>query len=231
MLEALLQIPAGAAAGGGSGLNGNPTTLIAGDSNAGFYGETAGSQLITGTALASAIGLGAGSDINSTGGWLKFSWKGKPLYIAKMPFRDSCPWQYIYQCGAVYGDDTVGTYPSGFNRVQDARVTINGVVHRVRLMHMALTATSPHGVRPVAGTEANDLWLAIKANAGGLASYTDAQVGQPTGSYYFSGIESMTGTTTMCLLMNNALQLSNDSKTQGNVNGVHFLWRPVLEPI
>lgn len=109
-------------------------TLVAGTENEGFYGSIPSSNFITGDALASAIGLSAGSSQHPNVDWLKFTLSGKVVYVPKLPFRYNLSWEDIYQAGAVYGTDDIGLYPSGTDRLQDAKVTINGYNYRVRLI-------------------------------------------------------------------------------------------------
>lgn len=97
--------------------------LIAGDRNAGFYGfvqpegfgkisaNPDGSQDFNGVNLAVAVGLTGGSPINDNTAWMKFSWKGKVLFVPVKPLRHSATWDQIYNAGAVYGDDTIGVLP------------------------------------------------------------------------------------------------------------------------
>lgn len=105
-----------------SGSPGN-NFLIAGDRNAGFYGfvqpkefgkiasNPEESQEFNGVNLALALGLTNGNAINSDSAWMKFSWKGKVLFVPVKPLRHSITWEAIYNAGAVYGDDTIGTLP------------------------------------------------------------------------------------------------------------------------
>ncbi len=81
-----------------------PEQLIAGTTEAGFYGEVDGpTDLLTYGDLSSAIGLSAGNLINdSQSKWLKFSYLGEILYVAKTPARDSVSWNHINAAGAVY---------------------------------------------------------------------------------------------------------------------------------
>ena len=111
-----------------------PNDLVGGDAQWGFYGEVVSNDFIAGDALASAIGLSAGTSYNSNTEWLKFNSGGKVVLIPKKPLRYDLSWEHIYQVGAVYGDDTVGSNPSGGNRIQDAVVTIDGFDYRVTLM-------------------------------------------------------------------------------------------------
>lgn len=111
-----------------------PSAIAYGDSTMGFFGEVASSDFISGSALASAIGLTAGTLINDTTAWLKFSLNGEVLFVPKSDIRQAATWQDIYQAGAVYGDNTVGTYPSGSNRLQNASVTIQEKQFKVKML-------------------------------------------------------------------------------------------------
>jgi hypothetical protein len=105
-----------------------PTTLIAGDMQAGFFGEVSASELISGDALASLVGISQGTSQNSTAGWLKFAWQGKILFVAKKAFRGSMKWDYINSANAVYGDKTV---------------EIGGLTYKVRLLRGANIGFNP----------------------------------------------------------------------------------------
>ncbi len=96
--------------------------LISGTRKTGFFGEVPASELITGDALALEVGISNGASQNSTAGWLKFSYKGKILFVAKRPLRHSISWNMINTAKCVYGD-------SG-----DKTVTIGGLTYKVRLM-------------------------------------------------------------------------------------------------
>lgn len=122
-----------------------PQSLMGGDAQWGFYGEVASADFISGDALATAVGLSAGTSQNSTSDWLKFNANGRIVLIPKLTFRNTVSWENIYQAGAVYGDDTNGLYPAGTARLQDAVVTIDGFDYRVRLLRGASTD-------PISGT-------------------------------------------------------------------------------
>lgn len=93
-----------------SSLPGNKT-LIAGDNNAGFLGFVTGAELITGSGIAAAIGLSAGTLINSDTPWIKYIWKGKICFYPLKPIRHSATWDDIYNAGAVYGTGDEGLFP------------------------------------------------------------------------------------------------------------------------
>ncbi len=84
-----------------------------------FIREVPASEFITGAALASQIGLTAGTSQHSDAGWLHFELDGKTLYVAKKPYRHSASWDQINARGAVFGTKTV---------------VINGKTYKVRLL-------------------------------------------------------------------------------------------------
>lgn len=80
-----------------------PKKLIKGNAEAGFFGETSVSDLITGDALSSAVGMSVGTSQFSNENWLKFSYKGNIQFIAKKPIRSYVVWGHINNVGCVYG--------------------------------------------------------------------------------------------------------------------------------
>jgi hypothetical protein len=127
--------------------------LIAGNMEAGFYGEVPASEFVTGNALATAIGLTAGTAINSTQPWLKFALNGKTLYVAKKHFRHKISWDNINAVGAVYGTKTVA---------------IGGQTYKVRLLKTSLIdpMSDPFDWAEVIGSEWNKLMHPIHVKAG-----------------------------------------------------------------
>jgi len=128
-----------------------PATLIAGDMQAGFFGEVSASELISGDALASFVGISQGTSQNSTAGWLKFAWQGKILFVAKKTFRNSISWDHINGANAVYGGKTV---------------EIDGLSYKIRLLKGA--NNDPAGAYDGAichGSEWNRLMLPIHQEA------------------------------------------------------------------
>ena len=84
-----------------------------------FLGEQPVTGFINGTALASEIGLTAGTAQFPNEPWLHFELDGKTLYVAKKPYRHSASWDQINARGAVFGTKTV---------------VINGKTYKVRLL-------------------------------------------------------------------------------------------------
>lgn len=225
MLEALLFTKKAATVSTGIG-DGNDglSTLIAGTAAAGYYGVASSQSMVDGDTLASVIGLTAGTPVDGTVGWLKFSYNSKILYIAKKPFRSGCSWTNIYQCGAVYGDDTNGKFPVGTARLQDARIVIGAVTYRVRLMRGMVSDPST-----AAGRENTQLFANIQANSTARwATFTAPDLSNNPATYSWWIAESLSTNTAKRLFMqynvppNNVFQ--DDPTTL-------YAWRPVLEPI
>lgn len=85
--------------------------LIAGTKSAGFLGFVKASDFITGSALATAIGMTAGGLQNDTTPWIKFILNGKINFAPLKTIRYSITHDDIYKCGCVYGCDDEGTLP------------------------------------------------------------------------------------------------------------------------
>lgn len=110
--------------------------IIAGDKDAGFYGfvqpeefgeivgNTDGKTAMAGDNLALAIGLAQGTPINNNTPWMKFSSKGKVLFVPVKPLRHSASWDAIYNQGAVFGDDSDNKSAPGSR--SGTKLSING---------------------------------------------------------------------------------------------------------
>lgn len=128
-----------------------PATLIAGTMQAGFFGEVSASELISGTDLASLVGISQGTSQHSTAGWLKFAWQGKILFVAKKAFRNSISWDHINSANAVYGDKSV---------------VIDGLSYKIRLLKGANKDPAGTYCREIChGSEWNRLMLPIHQEA------------------------------------------------------------------
>lgn len=82
-------------------------TLLAGNMDAGWFGEVPSSDFITGDELAKVVGLTAGVSQYSDEPWLKFAYKKEVCLVAKKPFRHSISWNDINTVNAVYGDRVI----------------------------------------------------------------------------------------------------------------------------
>jgi hypothetical protein len=205
--------------------------VIKGDLTMGYYGVVEASKFITGDALASQIGLTAGTAQHSDAGWVKFAYYGKTLYVAKKPFRHSISWQMIYQAGAVYGDDTNGYIGSGSSKIQNARVTIGDKQYRVRLMYGS--AANPAANNSI-GRELKDLFVKIMAIKNGeWDSITDSDLGfsvDTLGPGNFNWLVEMPSGSPDFRMTFTKNPSTVSSQGASNANS-YIGWRPVLELI
>lgn len=163
-----------------------PTALIGSNATAGFYGEVASADFISGSALASSIGLTVGVARNDGTPWLKFFIDDKIVFIPKLPIRYALSWQDLYLAGAVYGSDTFGRYPISTNTLQNKRVTIGGYQFRVRLMRGANSDPAPFpntGAINDPGFGAGSEWNRLMYNITDSPANKASQVG-PNWAHY-----------------------------------------------
>ena len=148
-------------------------SLIGGDIQAGYFGTVAFDDFVvdgysppSGEALASAIGLTAGTAYNQDENcWLQFAWNGGIVMVPQKPLRYGISWDQIDAEDAVYGGTGAPV------------VTINSADYKVRLMRV--TAQDP--IQPnteyteVLGpsNEWNRLMYPIHENVGGTWAYPE----------------------------------------------------------
>lgn len=229
-------------------LTGSPGSpfLIAGDMQEGFFGEVPSSELITGDALASQVGISQGNSQHSAAGWLKFAWKGKILFIAKKPIRNSISWDAINTAKCVYGDS------------EDKTVEIGGLTYKVRLMRALEPSNDPKTVASAYNgtvnhySEWNRLMCQIHEQAidkswdypdniendigilehnlgsGRQGMYSDADLVVKSGDGRASWCQEM-GTSTSYRLHRGLSGVSYSLTTPSSNTGSGFGWRPVLE--
>ena len=100
-----------------------------------LVGIVSSGDFISGNALASSIGLSAGTAHNSTCDWLHFELEGQTIMIPQLTLRYNLTWRDIYVRGAVYSDTTGhGPYPGGSGVNQNRYVTIGGTQYKVTLL-------------------------------------------------------------------------------------------------
>lgn len=229
-------------------LTGSPGSpfLIAGNMQEGFFGEVPSSELITGDALASLVGIYQGTSQHSTAGWLKFAWKGKILFIAKKPIRHSISWDAINTAKCVYGD-------SG-----DKTVEIGGLTYKVRLMRALESSNDPKTVASAYNgtvnhySEWNRLMCQIHEQAidkswdypnniendigilkhnlgsGRQGMYSDADLAVRSGDGRCSWCQEMGKSTTHRLHRGSNGVSSSDEYVSSSTYS-YYSWRPVLE--
>lgn len=219
-----------------------------------FYFQKEVPSFITGSALASAIGLSTGVLINDNTPWLEFLYKGKTLFVPKLPIRNSISWGSVYQRGAVYGTDTDTdpVYNPALTRVvQNARVTVGGDQYRVRLFNGS--STNPYqgeatwDPKLMGPSEWNDLWFQIVDDPvtrklvgynGPLIEnpYTPADVGfgdHPSTGQYTLVKEVAKAVSGISRIVNRGYRTSCAAFSVANAGQAldYVGWRPVLEKI
>ena len=83
------------------------SNIFVGDQSAGYFGEVAAVDFISGEDLCTAIGLTAGTLQNSEAGWLKYYNDFQIIYVAKQTFKHTVSWNHINEAGAVWGEKLV----------------------------------------------------------------------------------------------------------------------------
>lgn len=84
-----------------------PKSIIGGNPGLGYFGEATAVDLITGEDLCAAIGLTAGVLQHSDTAWLKYSYEGSVIYVAKKTIRHSISWNDINAAGSVFGEKII----------------------------------------------------------------------------------------------------------------------------
>ena len=213
-----------------SGSPGNPM-LIAGNMEQGYFGVVPSSQLITGDALASMVGISAGTSQFSSEGWLKFAYQGKIQFVAKKPIRHTISWYDIKDANCIYGDKTI---------------TIGGLTYKVRLMRGAnqdpaggYEGTINHNsewnklMLPI-HIQAKDKSWAYKSNVEADVPYwgidfTDADLHTHTnhGSGAYSWCQETAGSIGKYIIRGfRGVSYSHSQSSQAHA---YYGWRPVLE--
>lgn len=102
------------------------------DAYAGFFGETLPSDLITGTALTTMVGLTTGTnktDIDTIS-WLKFALDDKILFVSKRSLKYNISWSALQSYNIVDGSRiiTIGTYQYKIRLLKGIRPDTTGIV-------------------------------------------------------------------------------------------------------
>lgn len=199
-----------------------------------FLGEVPVTALISGNALASAIGLTVGTAQFSNEPWLHFELDGQTLYVAKKPYRRSINWNALHAANVIYGGKTV---------------VINGETYKVRLLKGS--ATDPHGggvgwdTPGSYGSEWNRLFYPLIPNPtnspskpsgegivyGSWANYTepDLVMVSTAGNGSFQWCQEVAATNAARRVLRGGGGVSGSGLvTASDVNAIYG-WRPVLE--
>lgn len=193
--------------------------LIAGDTNLGYYGELAGSELIDPSTIPGTVGMTQGVAINPDTTWLKFARAGKILYVAKRGVRRGMTWLHL----------------SSLNIFTGARIiTIKGKRYRLRM----LTGGVVDDVPGKNASEWNKLMYRVcTENPSGLpnwASIPQAELSKIIGGSYPTGEnwtpETLNTASNICMTRGrSSIAASNYLDTGNNTFYDYGLYRPVLE--
>lgn len=90
-----------------------PSQLKFGDGARGFFGEFPSNEFISGSALASLVGLTSGTLRNDASSWLKFILDGEIIYVPKLPIRYALTWNQLNAVNLINGSKEISV--QGFN--------------------------------------------------------------------------------------------------------------------
>lgn len=210
-----------------------PQTIQTGNTAQGFYGEVAAGDFITGSALATMVGLTAGTLINDTTNWLKLAYQGKTLFIPKLCIRQSVSWTQMNAAGVVRPES-------------NKRVIIGGQTFLVRLMRGANVnpytgaTTTSRDPAETWGSEFNDLIYNLLAGVTAssrkdprLASYDGSDLGlSPLGPGSAYICQELYSDPAYCVQRTNASgTIDTIARTAVGLADQYRGWRPVLELI
>lgn len=206
-----------------------------GNGASGFFGEVTAAELFTTSEIVAFSKLTTGTDVIANPVWLKFAYKGKFLFIPKLPIRTNVEWATLYEKGLVYGEDTVGPPLSPQTTYQFVIAKKNTSYLKIRLIHG--DTINPSSM--VSGSSDNVLskdceWnqLLYRVSAG-LSSQYNA-----TWASYTAAALGYNAPGTLCVEHSGAtraLILTKGIVTADKVGAVGLIegasWRPVLEVV
>lgn len=209
--------------------NPGPGFIIAGDKEIGYYGTLQSTDFIDGPALATLIGLTAGTSINPDTDWLKLSYHGKVMYVPKKPYRVDLSWNDILQVNAVAG----------------ARVIlIKGKQYNIRLMRGSkldpYTGINGASDDPATiGSEYNDLMYRVctvdppSQTLPNIANFTPEELGMYSPGGVQLCMERSTPPETLAGILcrgNGANNIATSHSPAENYSAGRG-WRPVIVPV
>ena len=216
-----------------SGSPGNKVIKV-GYKGEGYFGVVPASELITGSALTSRVGVTEGTAQHSNTPWHKFSWKGKVLFIAQKTIRHSISWDHLNSKNLIYGGKTI---------------EINGVKYKVRLVKGALTDPSKYSdsdlgakgsewnrlVAPLSVQRKNNSWSYTAYMESDLQDWgtyiSDSELTVRTADGRFTWCQEVGGDGSANRVFRGYLGVSySGTRTSSDTNSNNG-WRPVLEVV
>lgn len=205
-----------------------PIDPIAGNTALGYYGLVDSADVITGSALAAAVGLSEGVLIHDTTPWMKFALNGKVLFIPQKPLRHSMSWNTLYQLGLVYGVDGGGADP--YNDVPvNQNVTINIETWTLKVRLMTGSDTDPASG---AGGEWNELMYRVSGDSlGEWEIFTTSQlyIWQSDAKYNYVQETGLNFSTNAHV--RGSMGVESYGEWAKSSTSWHSGWRPVLEVV
>jgi hypothetical protein len=179
-----------------------------------YRGEVASADFISGSALASAVGLATGTLVNDTTTWLKFVDNGKTFYMPKKIIRLNLSWRQLSDLGCILGSKTV---------------VIGGLTYKVRVM------TGGNGADPTntAGGEYDNYFLRVTTSYTGAGAAWSAN--SPSDMGWLGGVSSgemiicKEGSTQGGTLLRGYPGFAGVWYEPNDTPNVAYGWRPVLE--
>ena len=109
-----------------------PIMLEFGDEELGYFGTLTSAEMFTTTELSTHLDLGGSSYID-TPDWIKCFVNGRVLFTPTQRLKAGLSWNDLYKAGAIYGDDTNGSYPAATPVKQNAVITKGSYAFRIRV--------------------------------------------------------------------------------------------------
>lgn len=109
-----------------------PIMLEFGDEELGYFGTLTSAEMFTTTELSTHLDLGGSSYID-TPDWIKCFVNGRVLFTPTQRLKAGLSWNDLYKAGAIYGDDTNGSYPAATPIKQNAVITKGSYAFRIRV--------------------------------------------------------------------------------------------------
>lgn len=137
-----------------------PQELLRGTWEKGYFGTVSDTDFLTFMDIKEQLpGLPAPNGVS--GGWHKLIYKGKILFFPWQDYSTAMTLNAVYAAGAVFGDDTNGTFLAGASmgtpRKQDAKVVKDGFELRVRVPKVLDPTKIHNSYAHYAGTEIGEL--------------------------------------------------------------------------
>ena len=195
-------------------------TFVGGDLTDGYLGEVPSTDFITGDALATAIGLTAGTSQNSDVPWWKFAIDDQILYVPTKSFRNSLSWDDINNVNAVYDDSNAPI------------VTIGGYDFKVTLMTGA--EADPTVDENGDGSEWNRLIYRVHSDVptdqvgDNWASYNTNNTNITSGDGRYIWCQEKKASDTSRRVLRGYISLSHFTTNSSTYAGSFYGWRPAL---